>query len=333
MGGCLKAFLITSGLIGGLLCVLFLVVAVTPTNAQSHLEQAKQHYKKGNLQAAWTTLHQAFEKDSLLTEGYLLAAQLHYEANNTQAARAQIQKGLALVSSNQQAQYLMPYAQWLLQQNSPNEYTHWLDKLPFSNHQAMMTMATPLANYYHEQGHTNKAGQVFESTINRFPEQAATYHNAIDYYQTASMPQKALLMAQNLVKAIPGQAQNHMLLGNIYTNLENHNKAVGAFKKAAETDSTEGIYPYHVGISYYRLNNKKQAIQWLNKAMALGHAEACTQLREITAVVKTRFSHSVCCDGSISYSRGRGTCSHHKGVCREAFEQYKVYTMNCNTKN
>jgi len=25
--------------------------------------------------------------------------------------------------------------------------------------------------------------------------------------------------------------------------------------------------------------------------------------------------HTKCCDGSISYSTGRGTCSHHKGVC------------------
>lgn len=86
---------------------------------------------------------------------------------------------------------------------------------------------------------------------------------------------------------------------------------------------------YQRALCYDKMGNTKEAVQDLVLAMKLGSDEANT-LHEKINPEKRRVSEYVtrCCDGSTSYSKGRGTCSHHGGVCNwnePVYEQYREF--------
>ncbi|OMP80873.1 DUF3761 domain-containing protein [[Flexibacter] sp. ATCC 35208] len=73
---------------------------------------------------------------------------------------------------------------------------------------------------------------------------------------------------------------------------------------------------YQRALCYDKLGDDEEAVKDLRKAMELGSAEANTLHEKINPEIKKVTGYVTrCCDGSISYSTGRGTCSHHGGVC------------------
>lgn len=79
---------------------------------------------------------------------------------------------------------------------------------------------------------------------------------------------------------------------------------------------------YKLAYSIYKTEGKIKAIEFLKKQVdSTDEKEAIEFYNKLNPIYKVReFSHSECCDGSRSFSRGRGTCSHHGGVCSEIFE-------------
>jgi tetratricopeptide (TPR) repeat protein len=79
-------------------------------------------------------------------------------------------------------------------------------------------------------------------------------------------------------------------------------------------------------IAYARKHKKtaKRHFEKLNELNALD-LKSCKILRELTKYISHWNYYSICCDGSRSGSTGRGTCSHHGGVCRTMKEPVYRY--------
>ena len=86
---------------------------------------------------------------------------------------------------------------------------------------------------------------------------------------------------------------------------------------------------YQRGLCYNKQKKTQETVDDLVKAIELGNADA-NELHEKLNPIKKRVSYYVtrCCDGTTSSSTGRGTCSHHGGVCNwnePVYEEYRKY--------
>jgi hypothetical protein len=81
-----------------------------------------------------------------------------------------------------------------------------------------------------------------------------------------------------------------------------------------------------LGNSYLQLGDKVSAIRSYRTSANLGNQNA-SELYEKLNPLKKRVSYYVtlCCDGTYSYSTGRGTCSWHGGVCQWNYPIYETY--------
>jgi tetratricopeptide (TPR) repeat protein len=95
----------------------------------------------------------------------------------------------------------------------------------------------------------------------------------------------------------------------------------------AQTPSNSDLL-YKRAICYDKTGNPQASVNDLKVAMEMGSTDAEAYHEKINPErKKVTGYHTLCCDGSTSNSTGRGTCSHHGGVCgREAeYETYRKY--------
>ncbi|MEM7511793.1 MAG: hypothetical protein AAF388_12730 [Bacteroidota bacterium] len=69
--------------------------------------------------------------------------------------------------------------------------------------------------------------------------------------------------------------------------------------------------------------DKSGAAKVLRSIISYGPAKRLYNSFNPVRIKNGRFLHSICRDGSISYSRGRGTCSHHGGVRRYVYAEVR----------
>jgi len=86
---------------------------------------------------------------------------------------------------------------------------------------------------------------------------------------------------------------------------------------------------YQRALCYNKQKKTQETVDDLVKAIELGNTDA-NELHEKINPIKKRVSYYVtrCCDGTTSNSTGRGTCSHHGGVCNwnePVYEEYRKY--------
>lgn len=82
------------------------------------------------------------------------------------------------------------------------------------------------------------------------------------------------------------------------------------------TNASDPSTLYQRALCYDKLGNTEKAVEELKMAMLLGSTEADALHEKINPEIKRVTGYVTrCCDGSTSYSTGRGTCSHHGGVC------------------
>jgi hypothetical protein len=89
--------------------------------------------------------------------------------------------------------------------------------------------------------------------------------------------------------------------------------------------SNDKLY-YLLGYSYENIGDKLSAIESYKISSDRGNTFATKKYEQLNPQ-KKRISHYVtlCCDGTISYSTGRGTCSWHGGVCEWNYPVYENY--------
>jgi hypothetical protein len=107
---------------------------------------------------------------------------------------------------------------------------------------------------------------------------------------------------------------------NLYTEaIDNINYLI------EEGFSNSELY-YYLGLCNYHLNDKLSAIKNFKISLDGGNSSASIMYDKLNPI-KKRISNYVtlCCDGSISYSVGKGTCSWHGGVCQWDYPLYEEY--------
>jgi len=110
----------------------------------------------------------------------------------------------------------------------------------------------------------------------------------------------------------------------------------GNYKKAltelntliAKSPGNDALF-YSRALCYSKTGQMADAVSDCKKAMELGNEEA-DKLHEKINPIRKRVAYYVtrCCDGSTSYAKGRGACSHHGGVCDwndPVYEEYRKY--------
>jgi hypothetical protein len=103
---------------------------------------------------------------------------------------------------------------------------------------------------------------------------------------------------------------------------EENVKAYEIIAKALKVEKDNKHAVRLAGNIAFARNHKKTTVrhfEHLNELKALDR-ESCEILRDLTRYVAGWNYYSICCDGSRSESTGRGTCSHHGGVCRSKKE-------------
>lgn len=83
---------------------------------------------------------------------------------------------------------------------------------------------------------------------------------------------------------------------------------------------------YNRALCYDKLGETEMAVHDLRLAMKTGDISAEKYHDKINPVKKRVTGYVTrCCDGSISYAKGRGACSWHGGVCNWNEPQYETY--------
>ena len=87
----------------------------------------------------------------------------------------------------------------------------------------------------------------------------------------------------------------------------------------------DSIY-YQRALCYIQQKQIKEAAQDLQIAIKLGYKEAETLHNKINPIKRKLIgTETRCCDGSTSYSTGKGACSHHGGVCNWNAPVYREF--------
>ncbi|WP_264537942.1 tetratricopeptide repeat protein [Flavobacterium sp. N1736] len=171
-------------------------------------------------------------------------------------------------------------------------------------------------------------------------------NDSLTYYITASsqfadkhQTDKALkeLKIAGLFSKLPADADRITLEENKISAIKTFDLVkAGKYKLAIPQLDTliskEGNNPnlfYNRAFCFSKTGKIKEAVDDCLQAMQLGDKKADKLYNSINPI-KKRVAYYVtrCCDGSTSGSSGRGTCSHHGGVCnwREpVYEEYRKY--------
>jgi tetratricopeptide (TPR) repeat protein len=120
-------------------------------------------------------------------------------------------------------------------------------------------------------------------------------------------------------------------LGDELVSQEKYKQAIRTYARYLKLNNSNPKVYTSLGMSYEKIKNKSKAkLNYRNAINIEGKGgEACRRLRELTIRIVGYNYYSKCCDGTTSSSTGRGTCSHHGGVCYKMKEPIMGYTMDC----
>ncbi len=154
------------------------------------------------------------------------------------------------------------------------------------------------------------------------------FNHVADKYLELSDTVEAIATYEQALKAHPKWIDPHEGLGDIYANSRKYEKAIKQYEICSKAKKASSRVEYSLAQCYTLTGKTKAALPHYKLAADGGHKKACEKYRELTAVTKY-YSSTLCCDGSTSESTGRGTCSHHGGVCGIKRTPYKEYLYEC----
>lgn len=105
--------------------------------------------------------------------------------------------------------------------------------------------------------------------------------------------------------------------------------AIPELNNLLQQDPNNADVLYNRALCYSKTGKTQEAVTDLKSAMQFGNADAEKLHNKINPIKKRVVGYVTrCCDGSTSYARGRGACSHHGGVCNwnePVYEEYRKY--------
>jgi tetratricopeptide (TPR) repeat protein len=160
-----------------------------------------------------------------------------------------------------------------------------------------------------------QAGIVLEKS-NKEEEAINKLNYALSFTHTAD---EKLLVRTEKINVLKPQALKLIKAGKYET-------AIKILTNLIQLDLSNGTLFYNRAICYNKLGKIQAAVNDCRNAIPLGSIEA-SKLYEQLNPIKKRITgyHRQCCDGTTSYSEGRGTCSRHGGVCNWNVPEYEEY--------
>lgn len=109
-------------------------------------------------------------------------------------------------------------------------------------------------------------------------------------------------------------------------NAGKYQAALPELNTLLQSDPTNSDLIYNRAVCYSKTGKIQEAVTDLKPLVQAGNSEA-VKLHDKINPIKKRITgyHRQCCDGTISYSDGRGTCSGHGGVCNWNVPEYEEY--------
>lgn len=177
-----------------------------------------------------------------------------------------------------------------------------------------------------------KAQELIAKELSLYENDTSKHIEVVDFVIRQYLRSDDTLAAKDLclqtIKSYPKNPNCYEHLATIELAQHDFRDAIVHYKKYLSIDDSNAVILSNLAYCYIQLKNTTQAKKYYKLSADLGNSEACKQYRELTA--KTRYyTQSACCDGSTSSSTGRGTCSHHGGVCGIEYVPYKEYTYDC----
>ena len=286
-------------LIGVCIVVLFGIIgSLLPESDNEIYAEAKSKYQSGDYENALSVINEVISKDSTNADYYELRGMILYELQDTVQSEEDFQKTLHLSQTDSAKDIKI------------RELIEWDLK----------------------HGEEDKARELLNKEIELYKNDSLKHIEVVEYairkYLAFGDTLETIKLYQLLTEEYPSNSMFENQLGILYTNIGNYKKAIREFKEAVELEPENDTYLYNLGASYLSIKNKTKAKVYFKKSAELGNKEACNHYRELTARTKY-YTRSKCCDGTTSSSVGRGTCSHHGGVCGTESIPYKEYTINC----
>lgn len=339
--GCLKGCLITLALITSVFLLLVIVAILVPESKEKLYEKAEDLYQKEDFFNSISTINKAIEKDSLNSEYYFLKAKIFYELNDSIGYQQSLLKSQSVLKKDSLKYELSKkLVDWRLEKRDTSEATKTLirtlnlfKKTDFQNYTSSYFYLADKMSQIGEKEKGLKHLELFLDSIQEFKSDTLIYQkvyfNVSDKFLKLKDTNRSVKTLKRLSKEITSSSKAYKQLGYHYFNKSLNRQALNFFKQCMKYDTLDIKIYTATAICYLNLKQKNNAKKYFRIAAEKGDKEACANLRELTA--KTRYyTQSVCCDGSTSRSTGRGSCSHHGGVCRTEYIPYKEYTIRCN---
>jgi|GEM_PF-6676277 len=339
--GCAKFCGIAVLVIFGVFLLFIIIALFIPETKNDLFKKANTELSVNNIEQADSIVDILIEKDPLNNNYYFLKSKIAYAQKDTLKVKRQIANAISVLKTDSEKyEFLNTVATWNLTKNDTlASINNVLASLAFVQKDSIQGYESSLFNISDKlidlkcDTSAVRLIQEYESLISLKSVDTLYYkranHLISDYYFRLNVPENAIATLSKTVAQVKTDTVAFKNLAQFYQKENQNTKAISYYKKVVELDTTNILAYNQIASLYIENKRKKSAIKYYRIAANKGSREACENLRELTA--RTRYStRSICCDGTTSSSTGRGTCSHHGGVCGYEKVPYKEYTIRCN---
>lgn len=166
-------------------------------------------------------------------------------------------------------------------------------------------------------------------------EQERLYHLQLLVDQADSLGldrqfKQAIAMVDSALTLVTFERPNlHLKKANWFYELRLYKEAIEAYTLPFVTRLEMATTSLARARCYDKIGERQLAVNDLKIAVKLGNEDAIAFHDKINPELKrVAYYETLCCDGWISHSTGRGTCSHHGGVCNwnsPVYETHRKY--------
>ena len=132
-----------------------------------------------------------------------------------------------------------------------------------------LDLVVDLARFYQSQGQLDKVLALYEDSLKNHPDSPIAANNLASYLSDYAPTPDNLERAAKLVQPLEGSNNPNLLdtIAWIAYKQGNYEKAKSTLQKVTELTTIAPINQYHLGMIYYKLNDKEKAIEYLQKAV------------------------------------------------------------------
>jgi tetratricopeptide (TPR) repeat protein len=271
------------------------------------------HLAKGNFEEAAQALKGALEKQPtnsktllVLGEAYL-SLQRFSEAKSAFERAAEINpkdglawKGQALIAYREgddarlaplieQCQKLIPSDSWVREQatvlremDEPQVGIERREKILEQNPDDLRNLVR-LATLYQKTDQNDKAEELYHRALAEHPTDRALAWAAARFFSDTGRADDGLTILQKLVQSIddtPAKAEAQLLVGAFFADRQDLARADAAYLAAADIQPTLDV-TVRLGTHYFQTDRVRQAVEWLEKAIAIADREGSPQAARV----------------------------------------------------